>query len=359
MPAQGNAMDFQPDYRHLVAAARNQRPARLPLYEHNVSTGMMERVLGSRFAHLNGQGPEAQREYFRHCCAFFREMTYDCVSYEVGICSALVDGGAIMGGKAGPIQSRADFDRYPWDDLPRRYWEVAGPRFAALAAEMPAGMKAVGGVGNGVFEISEDLVGYEWLCLMLADDPELVGDLFQRIGSLMDGIWTEFLRRHPDLFCVLRFGDDLGFKSSTLMSPPFIRKHIMPQYKRVIGRILATGTPFLWHSCGKIFPVMEDAIACGICAKHSNEDQIAPFDDWISGYGSRIGLFGGIDVDILCRENPQQVYELVLERGLRFRANASGFALGSGNSIPDYIPTEGYLAMVRAGQEIRRRELAG
>jgi uroporphyrinogen decarboxylase len=352
-------MDFQPDYRHLVAAVRNQRPARLPLYEHNISAEVMERVLGTPFVHLDGQGPAAQREYFRHYCGFCRDMTYDAVTFELCICKALVDGGAIMGGKAGPIQSRADYEAYPWAEIPQRYWDMAAPRFDALAAEMPAGMKAVGGIGNGVFELSEDLVGYEWLCLMVSDDPELVGDLYCRIGDLMEDIWTEFLRRYPDLYCVLRFGDDLGFKSSTLMSPAFIRRHIIPQYKRIISRINASGTPFLWHSCGKIFPVMEDVIACGICAKHSNEDQIAPFDDWIRDYGARIGLLGGIDVDILCREEPQRVYELVLERGQRFRSAAKGYALGSGNSIPEYVPTENYLAMVRAGQEIRRRETAG
>ncbi len=349
-------MDFQPDYRHLVAAARNQRPARLPFYEHNISPAVMERVLGVSFAHLDGQGPAAQRAFFDHYCRFCREMTYDAVTYEVCILQAALDGGAILGGKPGPIQSRADYDRYPWADLPHRFWDLAAPRFDALAAAMPAGMKAVGGVGNGIFEISEDLVGYEWLCLMISDDPGLVADLFQRIGDLMEAIWTEFLRRYDGLYCVLRFGDDLGFKSSTLVSPPFIRRHILPQYRRIIPRIVASGTPFLWHSCGRIFPVMEDAIACGICAKHSNEDQIAPFDDWISRYGDRIGLFGGIDVDILCRERPERVYDLVLERGQRFRAAAKGFALGSGNSIPDYIPTGNYLAMIRAGQEIRRRE---
>jgi len=48
----------------------------------------------------------------------------------------------------------------------------------------------------------------------------------------------------------------------------------------------------------------------------------------------------------------------VLERilGLRFRAAAQGYALGSGNSIPDYVPVENYLAMVRAAQTIRQLE---
>jgi uroporphyrinogen decarboxylase len=128
---------------------------------------------------------------------------------------------------------------------------------------------------------------------------------------------------------------------------------VLPQYQRIIGLIKAAGKPFLWHSCGRLFPVMDDVIALGINAKHSNEDAIAPFEEWITRYGDRIGLLGGIDVDILCQKAPDEVYSIVLERGLRYRDMARGYALGSGNSIPDYVPVNGYLAMVRAAQAIR------
>ena len=98
---------------------------------------------------------------------------------------------------------------------------------------------------------------------------------------------------------------------------------------------------------------MEDVIALGIDAKHSNEDAIAPFDRWIADYGERIGLLGGFDMDFLCSNTPGDIYAGVLERGRRFRRQARGYALGSGNSIPDYVPVENYLAMIRAVQALR------
>ena len=101
---------------------------------------------------------------------------------------------------------------------------------------------------------------------------------------------------------------------------------------------------------------MDDVIDVGIDAKHSNEDTIAPYEKWIELYGNRIGLFGGIDVDLLCQSSPEEVFDIVLERGSKYRQMAKGFALGSGNSIPDYVPPEGFLAMVKACQKIRERE---
>ena len=105
---------------------------------------------------------------------------------------------------------------------------------------------------------------------------------------------------------------------------------------------------------------MDDVIALGINAKHSNEDIIAPYERWIELYGDRIGLLGGIDVDILCRKPPAEVYDIVLVRGQKYRSLAKGYALGSGNSIPDYVPVAGYLGWCgrrrRCGNWLRARQ---
>jgi uroporphyrinogen decarboxylase len=346
-------MDFQPDYRHMLDVLVNTRPVRLPVYEHIISPKIMEEILRIPFAELQQGNQSDLQEFFTHYCRFFKEMTYDTVSFEICITEILPEHGAIMGGRPGPIQNREDFEQYPWEELPQRFWKSADKQFAMLRKCLPEGMKALGGVGNGVFEISEDLVGFEYLAYLQADDPELFAELYRRIGDLMVTIWTEFLDRYADVFVICRFGDDLGFKSSTLVSPNSLRAHVFPQYKRIIQLIKYANRPFLWHSCGNIFQIMDEVIELGIDAKHSNEDVIAPFDKWIELYSDRIGLLGGIDVDLLCCETPDTIKTQVLEKGRQFRAAAQGYALGSGNSIPDYVPVDGYLAMIEAARQIR------
>jgi uroporphyrinogen decarboxylase len=349
-------MAFQPDYHHMLMVLENKRPARLPLYEHKIDPKIMEEVLGKPFADLE-QGDESDlEEFFRNYCLFYKEMTYDTVSFEVTLSRSLPGHGAIYGGMIGPIQTRDDFEKYPWDALEDRYFKKADRMFSALCLALPDGMKAFGGIGNGVFEISEDLVGFERLAYMMADDPDLFADLFLRVGDLFVILWKRFLKHYGDSFAACRFGDDLGFKTSTLVSPGTIRQHIVPQYQRIIGLIKMTGKPFMWHSCGKIFSVMEDVIDLGISGKHSNEDAIAPFGEWIARYSDRIALLGGIDVDILCKNTPEDIFNFVVEKGTRYRKMAQGYALGSGNSIPDYVPVEGYLAMIRAALHIRQQE---
>ena len=214
-------------------------------------------------------------------------------------------------------------------------------------------MKAVGGPGNGVFEIVQDVVGYTNLCYMAYEDPELYSDLFKAAGKMMLRIWERFLKEFGDMYALCRFGDDLGFKSQTLLSAADIKERIIPEYKKIISLVHRHNKPFLLHSCGHIFGVMDEIInEAGIDAKHSNEDSIAPFSAWVEKYGDRIGNFGGIDIDILCRDNMNEIREYVTNV-FNYTKGLKGIALGSGNSIPEYIPAEGYLQMVETVRRLR------
>lgn len=345
-------MEFQPDYQNVVKAARNIEVERFPLYEHIISSTVMERITGRQFADLwNGDDRDLD-EFFRNYCNFFRDMGYDTVSFEGCVGSIMPGSGALSGHIKGVIQERADFEKYPWESIPDRYFEAYDRYFEALRRNLPAGMKAIGGVGNGIFECVQDLVGYEDLCYMKMDDPDLYEDMFRQIGANNLKIWKRFLEKYSDIYCVCRFGDDLGFKSNTLISGDDIRSLIIPEYRKIIAAVHAAGKPFLLHSCGCIFSVMEDLIAAGIDAKHSNEDQIAYFPVWVEKYGDRIGNFGGIDTDVICRAEPKAMYDYIEDVVSKSRHHG-GFAFGCGNSIPDYVPTEGYLCMNESVRRIR------
>lgn len=343
------ASSIAPDYRRIVDTVCNRKPDVLPLYEHNVCYEVIGELTGTALPELMEHDLKTG---FRIYNDFLRQVGYDVVTFEQCIVSAMPPGGALRGGM-GPIQDRAALKAFPWHEIPVRWYEMAARRFEALGNAMPDGMKAIGGVGNGVFEIAEDLVGLEYLPFLEADDPEAFRDLFRRIGDLMETIWTRFLNEFGEIYCVCRFGDDLGFRSSLLTMPATVREEIIPQYKRIIELVHHAGKPFLLHSCGCIFEVMDDLIAAGIDAKHSNEDAIAPFERWITDYGDRIGLLGGIDMDFIVSREPEAIREVVAEKARRYRNLARGFAVGTGNSIPDYVPARNYLAMLEAVEAVR------
>ena len=345
--------EYTPDYKRLEAAARNRDTGWIPLYEHLIGDGVIGAVMGTDLTGLLTGDSRDRLEYFRIYCEFFKKMGYDTVSWEGTIGETMPGSGALGRHVKGVIQTREDFEAYPWDTLPDRYFETYGQCFEALREAMPAGMKAVGGVGNGIFECVQDLVGYEDLCYMRVDDPELYEDLFRKVGENNLKIWQRFLREYGDIYCVCRFGDDLGFKSNTLLPAEEIRTLVIPQYRNIVDAVHQTGKPFLLHSCGQIFGVMDDLIRdAHIDAKHSNEDQIAPFPVWVEKYGDKIGNFGGIDTDAVCRLDKASLREYITDVVQKCTGHG-GFAFGSGNSIPDYVPVENYLNMNQIIRELR------
>lgn len=345
---------YVPDFNNVVMSARNMETPRLPLYEHLISVGTMEKITGEKFGGLLDGNFEDKKEFFRHYCGFFANMGYDTVSFEQCI-GEVMPGSGCLGRHAQPaITDRDDFDKYPWDEIPDLFFNAYSENFKALGDVMPAGMKAIGGPGNGVFECVQEIVGFENLCYIKADDEILYADLFKKIGEINLKIWKRFLAEFGDIYCVLRFGDDLGYKSNTMLAADDVKKHIIPRYKSIIDVVHSYDKPFLLHSCGCIFDVMDDLInVARIDAKHSNEDQIAMFPYWVETYGDKIGNFGGIDTDAVCRLTKPELREYILDVIAKCKGHG-GFAFGSGNSIPDYVPAENYVNMVEIVREYRR-----
>jgi uroporphyrinogen decarboxylase len=346
---------FQSDYTNILKVLHNLRPDYLPLYEHHIDVPFISKAIGEKLE-IVSDNPADLEDYYRKVTSFWAKNGYDAFDYEAAICEIFPGHGAILGGMLGPIQTREDFEKYPFDELPELFWKKYTPHLQAIRKVMPQGMKAYGGCGYGVFESSQDLVGYESLCLMQYLDPELYTDLFNKIGDLYATLWTKMVREYSDIFVFFRMGDDLGHKTSTMLEPDTIRQFILPEYKRIIDIVHAGNKKFLLHSCGKIFELMPDIIALGIDAKHSNEDQIAPYQDWITLYGDKIGLFGGFDMNELILNNYDYVFDKVKREAALFRSMTQGYGAGSGNSIPDYMSVEGFQAMVDAVFAIRQDE---
>jgi len=100
------------------------------------------------------------------------------------------------------------------------------------------------------------------------------------------------------------------------------------------------------HSCGKIDAIMEDLIEdVKIDGKHSFQNGVASINEAKDLWGDRICLLGGVDIDKLSRLDPENLRKYV-RKIIDYCSPGGRFAIGSGNSIPSYIPVENYLTML-------------
>jgi uroporphyrinogen decarboxylase len=249
--------------------------------------------------------------------------------------------------EGGVIKNRADFEAYHWPDVSSCDFGYID----RIAAYLPEGMKLVSSTPGGVEENVIKLVGYETLCYMMADDPDLCDDIFAKVGSSLVAL-VEHFAAHPAVgACVSN--DDWGFKTQTLLSREQMERYLFPWHKKIAAAVHRAGKKVILHSCGNIYPHM-DVITNELQydGKHSYEDEILPVEEAYDRYADRIAVLGGIDVDFICRSSPEEVYRRSREM-LERSSDKGSYALGSGNSIPTYVPMEHYFAMIRAAHEIR------
>ncbi len=248
----------------------------------------------------------------------------------------------------GPIANWADFAAYPWPS-PR---DLTFHAIEEMARHLPHGMKLIGQVG-GILEQATALMGYTAFCYALADQPDLVEAIFARVGELYTVIY-EGLAARPEIGAVV-ISDDMGFKTQTLISPAALRRYVFPWHRRFAEIAHAHDKPVILHSCGMLDQVMDDLIDdVRIDAKHSFEDVILPVVEAKRRYGHRIALLGGVDMDRLCRGSESELRAYVADI-IAHNAPGGGWALGSGNTIANYVPLRNYLAMLDEGLGWRER----
>ena len=65
---------FKPNYQNVVDCAYNREPKHVPLYEHNISANIIEKITGWKFVHLLKEPNADLNEYMKYYCRFFEQM---------------------------------------------------------------------------------------------------------------------------------------------------------------------------------------------------------------------------------------------------------------------------------------------
>jgi uroporphyrinogen decarboxylase len=352
-----------PDFERVRRAMLRQGESdRVPLFEMSVDRKHREAILGRPIAGLPDE------------VAFWQAAGYDFVSIRAGVRS-VVRGyhpavapwkearrrpgprGGWVSEEAALIVDRHDFESFPWpapQDL-GGYGEYADleEHLRSLTRLLPAGMKVLVQLGY-VFMGAWQLMGFENFCLKLADEPDLVTDVVDRLGASQLAV-LEILLQHECVGTVW-LPDDLCYNSGPVVSPRFYRRAVYPWYKRIAARCHDAGLPVGLHSDGDLRRLLPDLVDCGFDAIHPFEP---PMNDILAAkrqWGGRIAVAGNVDLkNTLCAGTPGDV-EAEVRTKIAALAPGGGWLLGSSNSIPDFCPVENYRALLAAGLTYGRSE---
>ena len=342
----------QPNFEQLRRVLQRGPCDRVPLVELAIAEETLAELHGGPLIPLSRQdGAQQFREGMRQRIQLWQALGYDYyrtraeIPFVMATMAARNTAAAATADRQwvneheGLIKSLADFEAYPWPALSAIDFSAA----EAAAGALPDGMGLMGFSG-GVLEWSSNLLGLESMMLLLYDDPELVRAVVDRVGQTIYDAFRVFCQM--DRVFAIWLGDDMGFKTATLLQPQHLRQYILPWHKRYAELAHQTGRLFLLHSCGHVEAVMPDLIEdVRIDAKHSFEDVIVPVEEFKQRWGKRVAVLGGVDVDLLSRGTEDDIRRRTGQI-LAACAPGGGYACGSGNSITNYMPTANYLAMI-------------
>ena len=342
-------MSSQPNFERLKKAMKHAEPDRVPLIE--VAVGY---EIQSQFLRKKVTGAEVKSRV-----EFWTRAGYDYIPLTSGMMDPgeVTKDSSIVGvvqkalrkdkgseeivpwniEEGGVISSPEDFDRFPWEEAAKLDFS----KFLEVQPYLPEGMRIIATNGK-IFTLTWMLLGFQNFCMSLYLQNELVAKVFQKVGEIqvagvkklpefsnMGGVWVI---------------DDLCYRSGPMIDPKFFRKYVFHWYEEIAAVCRQKGLLLFFHSDGNIWQIMDDLVNIGFQAIHPIDPTSMDVGEVKKKVGKRVGIMGNIDVDLLARGTPEEVRELTKER-LREIAPGGGYALGSGNSVPNWARFENYQAM--------------
>lgn len=327
-----------------LAALRREEPDRVPVWELIVNEPVIRALHGPGVSYHDF----CDLEDLDGVTAFENQLTERLDAHTVrdewGIVWRSDDATGIPYRVDGPIHSPSDLERYraPDPDAPHRLASLAE------AVRRFAGRRAIVFLSHDAFEFSHYLYGFENLLVAYAFEP----DVAHRLARIVTDYKKRVCERAAALGAdVLLTGDDYANRKAPLFSPEHFRQFVLPYLKEMVETAHRLGKPFIKHTDGNLWPILDDLVEAGIDAL----DPLEPIAGMDIGavkarYGHRIALCGNVDCgELLSRGTTRQVVEAVKET-IAKASPGGGHILASSNSIHPAVRPENYRAMLAAAR---------
>jgi uroporphyrinogen decarboxylase len=235
---------------------------------------------------------------------------------------------------------------YDWDDFRSYPWMKHGDLDFRILDEaeriLPAEMKVIRYLGP-LFQMTWLLMGFEGFSYTLAENPQLVEAIFERVAEIVHWEFEDAIQR--DVIGAIWFVDDIAIKDRLMVSPDFLRKHLFPRMKIMGDKCKERGIPLIYHTDGNISRVLQDLIDVGVNALHPIDPTGMDIYEVKRQVAGKLCIIGNIDVDLLHRGTPEEVTEDT-RKHLKLLASGGGYVVSSSNSIVRTMKTENYRAML-------------
>jgi uroporphyrinogen decarboxylase len=229
-----------------------------------------------------------------------------------------------------------------------RNWKKLAERYRNR--DYPVG---VGAWESGILQFLgvNDSPSFERACLLMCDKPKMVHAIMDAAADyLMLGIERALKDIKIDF---AYFTEPIAGSNGPIISPRMFREFVIPQYRKIAKLLRERGVDIIiMRSFGNINVLLPDMVEAGITGLWMT-DTIPSNMDYLEirrEYGQRLALIGGIDSNVLTRDEEaikKEIYEIappLLESG--------GYIPTIDNRARSHIPFKNFVYYRKALEEI-------
>ena len=208
-------------------------------------------------------------------------------------------------------------------------------------------------VYGSIIEVSEcltRLIGQENTMLWMAEHPERMGEIINRIGAFYLEMTRAELEAGAGLLDGFVIWGDVAYKKCTFMSPRYWREYFKPWVRQMAEAAHAAGLPVIYHGCGNVKAIFEDYIDMKIDAYNPLEVK-AGMDavELRRQYGHRIGFCGNSDMQVWESGDRDAIRREVLRK--LNAAKGGGYIFQSDHSVSSAVSGHTYDYIVNLVRE--------
>ncbi|HPO51784.1 MAG TPA: uroporphyrinogen decarboxylase family protein [bacterium] len=236
-------------------------------------------------------------------------------------------------------------DRKTWNEYKKRldpssplrfpcWWEQEKERFKN--ATYPVGVSA-----GSFFGWIRTWIGIENMSYLIVDDPGLIEDMEEHLEYLFLSVLERVLKDVKVDFA--HFWEDMAYKTGPLVSPSFVKKFMVPHYKKITEFLRSKGVDIITlDSDGNIWELIPIWLECGINGVLPNE--VAAGMDVVEmrkKFGKNLIICGGIDKRVLLKSKKD--IEEEVKRKVGTLLEDGGYFPVIDHAVPPDVPFKNFM----------------
>lgn len=211
------------------------------------------------------------------------------------------------------IDNPDDVDTFPWPD-PALYLDTEESR--RLAMEADPDYVRMGVMWSAHFQDACAAFGMEKALMVMLVNPEMFQAVIDRIVDFYLKANEIFYTATKGYLDAVLIGNDFGSQCGLMVDPDSLRTYVFPGTKKLIDQAKSYGLKVIHHSCGSIFPIVDDLMKLGADAIHPIQALAQDMDAITlkNNFEGKAVFCGGVDAQhLLVNGTPEMVAEKVKE----------------------------------------------